>query len=103
MNKHTQGEWEYFVSKSNKRNCAQISVRIPPSRILVLGTLTEDDCSHTGCCKVEEHANARLIAAAPELLKALEECIRYLNNCDGTAYHNCANDAQLVVNKAKGI
>ena len=83
--KHTQGEW--FVSGG-------IEVVSMPSQCKIAKV--------SGWSYEEAQANANLIASAPELLSALEECIRYLNNCDGTAYHNCANDAQLVVNKAKG-
>lgn len=50
-----------------------------------------------GACKEEEvDANANLISAAPDLLKALEAMYKKFSNGEG-------NFALAVINKAKGI
>jgi hypothetical protein len=70
--KHTPGPWEYKVVKN------KIRVIIKQNTVLTLGTIYYDDCNEPSCCKSEEHANAKLIAAAPELLEALQELIYQL-------------------------
>jgi hypothetical protein len=35
---------------------------------LITGYINDDDCCVATCCKVEEHANAKLISTAPDLL-----------------------------------
>lgn len=69
MIKHTPAPWQYAVSKN------KISVVIKQNVVLTLGTICDDDCNIPTCCKTEEHANAKLIAAAPELLEALERAL----------------------------
>lgn len=71
--KGTPGPWEKHVRKG------RIHAVIPKyygerrlETVLHLGTIHDDDCGVETCCCVEEHANARLIAAAPELLDALK-------------------------------
>lgn len=64
--KHTKGEWKYNVSKKDA-----IQVIMPNGNTLHLGYIYEDDCGLPTCCRVEEHANAKLISAAPDLLEAL--------------------------------
>jgi hypothetical protein len=55
-----------------------------------------DDCFR----KLDEHAaNARLIAAAPELLEFAEAVVRYAGNA-GDDY--LANKARAAISKAKG-
>lgn len=60
QNQHTPGPWEYFGPGN-----AQVYGGDPKRRICVLDRLTGADMS-------EDYANARLIAAAPDLLAALE-------------------------------
>lgn len=72
--KHTKGEWVYQVTKKD-----EIGVKMPNGNFLRLGFIYSDDCGLPTCCRVEEHANAKLIAAAPDLLEALiraEQSIR---------------------------
>ena len=66
--KGTKGEWKYNVSKRN-----DIQVVLPNNKIIDLGHIYSDDCGLPTCCRTEEHANAKLIAAAPKLLAALIE------------------------------
>jgi hypothetical protein len=77
--KHTQGEWKYNVKHRGSAKPSLIQVIIPNNRALELGQISEDDCTVATCCKVEDHANARLIAAAPDLLEALKICYASLS------------------------
>ena len=70
--KGTKGKWKYEVT--NKLN---IVVQIPNNRTLVLGKIYDDDCLSPECCRTEEHANAKLIACAPELLHSLNEILKW--------------------------
>jgi len=76
MKSHTPGEW--IVSHSNDYFTGG-------------ATVVRGNAPHTGivlavCTKVEaEHANARLIAAAPELLEAARSLLVLLDNND---YYN---------------
>ena len=69
--KFTKGEWKYDVLHRGSTKSSVIRVLIPNGTILITGYIGEDDCTCADCCRVEEHANAKLIAAAPELLEAL--------------------------------
>lgn len=84
--KFTPGPWEYKVDYSDRS--PRIVVEIPrkpfPQKIN-FGILGEDDCPSDKCCKTEEHANAKLTAAAPDLLEACQEALKELQ------YHNWQN------------
>jgi len=73
--KGTKGKWEYKVIST--KNQTKITVQIPGSDYkskteLILGYLDrEDDCNVASCCKTTEHANAKLISLAPEMLEML--------------------------------
>lgn len=64
-------------------------------------------CKQAGNTTLEEaQANARLIAAAPELLEALEDLIGYAEHRfgDNDYYknHGCMNKARAAIAKARG-
>ncbi len=76
MNKHTEGKWEtepgYYgqgaranVIRGNGKNIAHMDVIMWPSK--------------TDLNVAEMEANARLIAAAPELLEALKESLQWFS------------------------
>lgn len=74
------------------------------STVLKVGYITDDDCGVETCCKVEEHSNARLIAAAPELLEALQVLLAAYQS-DGTEdFYNLdpVELAKSAINKALG-
>ena len=68
MNTHTQGPWK-------------IGVRQPTSDKFIYGPQGEEiaDCDRKTNFSEENLANARLIAAAPDLLAALKGCADALN------------------------
>ena len=72
--KGTKGKWKYEVKYGKNR--PRITVQIPISenfnKELIFGTISEDDCTVSSCCCTEEHANAKLVACAPEMLEMLE-------------------------------
>lgn len=70
--KHTQGPWTAHLEKPKKKK----GIYNPPMSLVVTNSNSERataiDCTCSGASKEEDDANARLIAAAPELLHALE-------------------------------
>lgn len=68
--KHTKGEWVKNM-RHTKKGASIITINIPNQPIIDFYQLNSDDCSSPICCATEQHANAKLIAAAPELLEAL--------------------------------
>jgi hypothetical protein len=69
---------------------------------MILSAHSERHIADTVCYRSAEseegRANARLIAAAPELLKALEEVLEVLMYIEPNAVHK----AQAAIKKAKG-
>ena len=92
--KHTPAPWQYQVIY--KKGLGRIQVKGPKYGPLLLGNIHDDECNVPTCCRSEEHANAKLIAAAPELLEALEKI------ADGTA-PSCEREAFIFVDIAKDI
>jgi hypothetical protein len=106
--KGTPGPWIKDVRKS------KIMAIIPDKKysprvietVLITGTVHDDDCGNPKCCCVEEHANAQLISAAPELLEALQNMVTLWRGSsialpsleEEKAYHK----AHLAINKALG-
>ena len=96
--KHTKGEWIYQVTKKN-----DIGVKMPNGNFLHLGYISSDDCGLPTCCKTEEHANAKLIASAPELLEALiemREYYVYCKNMEEYEYERLLDKIDNAINKA---
>ena len=52
--------------------------------------------------KTQSEANARLIAAAPELLTALEDIVKLANNTDFYLPRNWLEDARSAISKVEG-
>jgi hypothetical protein len=73
---HTQGPWVLKVRKYDNFTVAEIEIDASPYR----GDVARlQSCEHIdGITKDELLANARLIAAAPELLEALEKALEML-------------------------
>lgn len=66
MSAHTPGPWELLIDKKNKT--AMVSA----------GGRMAIDCDGSGDGFAQVCANARLIAAAPDLLKELDHLVRLL-------------------------
>lgn len=96
MSNHTKGNWEIEVWHKllSDGSCGEQVVQVSAfeadgNRSLALQI--------SGACKEEEvDANASLISAAPDLLKALEAMYKKFSNGED-------NFALAVINKAKGI
>lgn len=93
---HTPGPWTVAEDDIN-------------GQAIVRGRHTEiATCWHhcLGSLEIQMRANARLIAAAPELLEALEACLARLQIVDTEAiknsYHLPVIKAAAAINKAKG-
>lgn len=84
MNKHTPGPW-----------VAQAWLCHAKTSVLAIGKTQVAECSGCGATATEEEANARLIAAAPELLELLQRCVRY-----GGLYPELKEDAVAAIFKA---
>ena len=104
MSKHTQGPWAVLIGKNGKLTVDDVKGGFPNDYrsefpiAIIQGPL--DD----------KQANARLIAAAPELLEALELSLnaleRWHNSKAASLYGNDSDKARLAcinaINKAKG-
>ncbi len=89
--KHTQGEWVAIPD-------GNISVTIKCGDFK-LATVTLRDWNPQS--QGERNANARLIAACPELLAALEECVSMLDVAEFPEGNKCVSDARSAIAKAK--
>ena len=94
--KHTPGPWTAQPRKSN-------FIDVCHDQRDTKGAIT------LSLCKVqsrdswidESHANARLIAAAPELLEALQNLLKVHEGIGGTKYH-AGDIARAAIAKATG-
>ena len=100
MSKHTPGPWVIGESAAmDGKICIDTALPYPnpklpgPSEICVLLPIGIPGNMHE-----EAHANARLIAAAPELLEALEAFVRAI----APSFVDCHADAVKAIAKAKG-
>jgi len=88
--RHTPGPWEQKI-----QSCGFWSI------CTVYGTeqgwieIHAPNGSHTADVRAESTANARLIAAAPDLLEALHEVYRQLMNLQPIIGNGLLNDRQL--------
>jgi hypothetical protein len=76
--KGTKGLWKYEIKfgKNRPRITVQIPIRKDYNQELILGIISQDDCTVSSCCCIEAHANAKLIAHAPEMLEMLQYFVR---------------------------
>lgn len=109
MNTHTPGPWR--IGDNGQ------TVFGPPTALPAPVLVAELPFPSPRVPKEQRKANAALIAAAPELLAALEACQELLSNsdvrfmiCDGgsgnlgeqAAYHRADGAARAAIRKAKG-
>lgn len=72
MSQHTPGPWHYTECLQNNRYGPPLTIRGPEKQDLI--------ASISGACLHDPRhgANARLIAAAPDMLSALERSLQYI-------------------------
>lgn len=101
--KHTPGPWDSFKAHDGK---FLIHRRDSGYKSLIGFTASSDSLGHGG----SEEANARLIAAAPELLEALETAVAQFDftvaamakgqKVSMSSLQNCAANARAALSKA---
>lgn len=98
MDKHTPGPWTAERDDSNER----YDIGVPAD--VGIRLVAEVSFGYDEPAESEQHANAALIAAAPDMLAALRTCLAYIGSTDryksaGEGAHaiNAARDA---INKA---
>lgn len=99
MSDHTPGPWRVEQESSNDGE-AEVIAAADRTICWTADTWVDDDC---GVITDEDRANARLIAAAPELLAALKEMV--MLRCLGGATPDNDSPTQravIVINKAEG-
>ena len=103
MNKHTPGPWR-TIESTNTTMRTVVGPDFPGQGYIADVNL----CRTNDAQDVDGEANARLIAAAPELLEALKQLLAMQIDCDGitvkiTDYHcHQTRQAQAAINKAEG-
>ena len=96
QSKHTPGPWEYFEQRHWRGEKMYGCVRGG-------GMVIVNGCAPGGT--EEDNANARLIAAAPELLAALELALTTLSSVacnESDEIDNVKTEIANAINKAKG-
>ena len=93
MSEHTPGPWEQVADSIKSRKADCVVVRLPAQTDRV-GDESPEQLERW-------NADARLIAAAPELLEALENLLKVHEGEGGTQY-NAADIARSAIAKAKG-
>lgn len=106
MNKHTPGEWKVDVSFPHIIHAGFRDNGSFIERVMVCNVVRTPGSPEWGISKDNQLANARLIAAAPELLAALESLYETIRNyeidMDTYPHHNMMEEARAAIAKAKG-
>jgi hypothetical protein len=98
--KHTGKQWEVVANPDSHEGgnaagiCSTEDDYIADVYMGYVGSL--------GITKAEQMANARLIAAAPELLEALKGLLGFISETRGIPAYNAVLDAQKAIAKAEG-
>ena len=97
--KHTKGEWKldysYAVPEVTE-DCQWVEIHSESNNLMA-----EIKGQHRGITNSEMHANAKLIAAAPDLLKALNDCVQIMESITILTGHKpCIERAKLSIKKA---
>ena len=104
MSKHTPGPWSIFTDEKHKHNAG---IEADGFSIICIGypdeTLAMDVSGVHGRTEEETQANARLIAAAPDLLEALEAIMGSdVFEWNGSAAFWLQDKVRASIAKAKG-
>jgi hypothetical protein len=101
MIKHTKGPWHIGAGNGE----GSVFADTGRTRLEQGGTTLYPICNVTrGWNEAEDAANARLIAAAPDMLEMLHEVLALLNNpdADGTDANRVEREILAVIAKATG-
>jgi hypothetical protein len=97
---HTQGKWK-VAERFSGGKLDMYWIICPEHPPLIAKVLLDGNLSRTRSDK-EHLANARLIAAAPDLLEALEALLWKHDNNNGALCGMALQDARAAIEKAKG-
>lgn len=93
--KHTPGPWK--VGEENEFEAYEF-VSITTESGVQIGDVSSD-----GCVDDETHANARLIAAAPDMLAALKQIESEMRAGLGSSYGETREAVRRAIAKAEGL
>jgi len=111
MSKHTPGPWSvpHFADDDVKCNCGYVFSEFQ-DHMGSICSISFANSSETEACEIEEaKANARLIAAAPDLLEVAQKLVAYEQAMDGGRdvdamfyYAEASELARAAIAKAEG-
>lgn len=110
MSGHTPGTWEVGGQSGNPGEGLEIAAK---EKLIAWGSATYNEDEDEDVVTDEDRANARLIAAAPELLAAVRMAMDYANDTksrfagyfngdDAESYDSLMDAAEAAINKAEG-
>ena len=99
MAEHSPGPWRYAPAGPNMRNkySQNFAIADGTGNNLVAGTFSD-----TNGGDAVSKANAVLIAAAPDLVKALERSLNWLSSYPGEGASGAYEEARAALSKARG-
>jgi hypothetical protein len=104
--KHTPGPWRIVIDDDGNSLSGRPMIAAAPELdcAIVHWDGFEQEFWESARGKKEMHANARLIAAAPDLLEALERCLNFIENTESEMGDTleCGDKARAAIAKAKG-
>lgn len=101
IEKHTPGPWDF-----NKTSFTILSDGKETNQSYSIGRANDMGFYMKSIAKVESFSDARLIAAAPELLDSLIECLEGVEELNGEyqeGWDLVIEKAKLAINKATGL